>query len=68
MHLDVVDLRDFYASPVGLMVARQLAPVVASLVRADSGTRVLGFGFATPYLGACRARSASSPSCRRGRG
>jgi SAM-dependent methyltransferase len=50
MHLDVVDLRDFYASPVGLMVARQLAPVVASLVRVDAGTRVLGFGFATPYL------------------
>jgi SAM-dependent methyltransferase len=51
MHLDVVDLRDFYASPVGRMVARQLAPVVASLVRTDAGTRVLGFGFATPYLG-----------------
>ncbi len=50
MHLDVVDLRDFYASPVGLMVARQLAPVIGSLVHADAGMRVLGFGFATPYL------------------
>lgn len=50
MHLDVVDLRDFYASPVGQMVARQLSPVVGSLIRADSSTRVLGFGFATPYL------------------
>ncbi len=50
MHLDVVDLRDFYASPVGQMVARQLAPVIGSLVHADSATRVLGFGFATPYL------------------
>ena len=29
MHLDVVDLRDFYASPVGQMVARHLAPVVS---------------------------------------
>ena len=28
MHLDVVDLRDFYASPVGQMVARHLSPVV----------------------------------------
>ena len=55
MHLDVVDLRDFYASPVGLMVARQLAPVVATLVRVDSGTRVLGYGFATPYLGGISA-------------
>jgi SAM-dependent methyltransferase len=51
MHLDVVDLRDFYAAPVGLMVARQLGPVVASLARVDAATRVLGFGFATPYLG-----------------
>jgi SAM-dependent methyltransferase len=50
MHLDVVDLRDFYAAPVGQMVARQLGPVVAALVRVDAGTRVLGFGFATPYL------------------
>ena len=51
MHLDVVDLRDFYASPVGQMVARHLSPVVSALLRCDAGTRVLGFGFATPYLG-----------------
>jgi SAM-dependent methyltransferase len=51
MHLDVVDLRDFYASPVGRMVQRQLGPVVAGLIKVDAGTRVLGFGFATPYLG-----------------
>ncbi len=54
MHLDVVDLRDFYASPVGRMVARQVAPVVGALVKVDAATRVLGFGFATPYLGAIR--------------
>src|SRR6185503_16498632 len=51
MHLDVVDLRDFSAAPVGQMVARHLAPVVKSLVRTDAATRVLGFGFPTPYLG-----------------
>jgi SAM-dependent methyltransferase len=50
MYLDVIDLRDFYASPVGRMVTRQLAPVVSRLIRIDAGTRVLGFGFATPYL------------------
>lgn len=50
MHLDVVDLRDFYASLLGRMVARQLAPVLRSLARTDPGSRVLGFGFATPYL------------------
>src|SRR5690349_5119632 len=52
MHLDVVDLRDFYAAPVGQMVVRQLSPVVKSLLRTDAGSRVLGFGFPTPYLGA----------------
>ena len=52
MYLDVVDLRDFYASPVGQMVARHLAPVIEPLVRSTPATRVLGFGFATPYLGA----------------
>jgi SAM-dependent methyltransferase len=51
MHLDVVELRDFYASPIGQMVARHLAPVVRSLVKSDAATRVLGFGFPTPYLG-----------------
>ena len=50
MYLDVVDIRDFYASPLGRMVGRQLGPVVASLIRVDAGTRMLGFGFATPYL------------------
>ena len=52
MYLDVTDLRDFYATPLGQTVQRHLAPTVESLVRVDSGSRVLGFGFATPYLGA----------------
>ena len=50
MYLDVVDLRDFYASPVGRMVTRHLSPVIAGLIRIDAGIRVLGFGFAPPYL------------------
>lgn len=52
MYLDVVDIRDFYASPLGQTVARQLGPVVASQARVDAATRVLGFGFATPFLDA----------------
>jgi SAM-dependent methyltransferase len=50
MYLDVVDLRDFYSAPVGQMAVRHLSPVIGRLVQADSATRVLGFGFATPYL------------------
>lgn len=55
MYLDVVELRDFYAAPIGRMVARQLTPVMSQLVRIDAATRVLGFGFATPYLAAIPA-------------
>jgi SAM-dependent methyltransferase len=51
MHrLDVVEFRDFYASPLGFVVARQLAPVVAAALRCDATTRLLGIGFPTPYL------------------
>jgi SAM-dependent methyltransferase len=50
MYLDVVDLRDFYAAPLGRTVARQLMPVMSQLIKVDAATRVLGFGFATPYL------------------
>jgi SAM-dependent methyltransferase len=50
MALDVVDLRNFYASPLG-QVARRL---VGRMVRAQwedyGGLRVLGIGYATPYL------------------
>lgn len=50
MYLDVVEIRDFYASPLGRVVARHLGAVLSSLIRVDAATRVLGFGFATPYL------------------
>jgi hypothetical protein len=48
MYLDVIDLRDFYASPAGRIVARQLRPVVSSFIRADAGTRILGSGSRRP--------------------
>jgi len=52
MYLDVLDLRDFYASPLGTVVKRHLRIAIAPLMRVDASTRVLGFGFATPYLAA----------------
>jgi SAM-dependent methyltransferase len=52
MYLDVVDLRDFYATPLGGTVAHHLGPAIGPHVRIQATTRVLGFGFATPYLGA----------------
>lgn len=50
MYLDVIELRDFYASPLGQAVARHLARAIGELVDPGAADRVLGFGFATPYL------------------
>ena len=68
MHLDVVDLRDFYASPLGRMVARQLAPVVER-ARPHRRRRRACSASASPRPTSARfaARSACSPSCRPGR-
>ena len=54
MYLDVVDLRNFYAQPLGIMTRRLLGRAVRSRFDNVSGLRVLGLGYATPYLGAFR--------------
>lgn len=54
MYLDVVDLRDFYASPLGVIVERSLTETIRRIARVGPNSRILGFGFATPYLGAFR--------------
>lgn len=52
MWLDVIDQREFYKTPLG----RQVCGIVASRLRAVwpdlRGQRLLGLGFATPYLSA----------------
>jgi SAM-dependent methyltransferase len=54
MTVDVVDLRDFYGRPLG-SVARRILRVRLRLRWPDvAGQRVLGFGYATPYLGLFR--------------
>jgi len=50
MYLDVIELRDFYATLPGQAVRRKVGQAIADLAAARSGERVLGFGFATPYL------------------
>ncbi len=50
MYADVVDLRDFYASRLG-QVARRMIRRRLRLAWPDvTGLRVLGLGYATPYL------------------
>ena len=50
MPLDVVDLRTFYAAPLGRLAQRRLSSVVRSWWRDTTGLTVVGCGFALPYL------------------
>lgn len=50
MWLDVVDLRDFYQKPLGRLVSRLIGQRLLEIWPPQPGHRVLGLGFATPYL------------------
>ncbi len=50
MWTDVVDLRDFYASALGQMASRLIRNKVRVLWPDLKGQRMVGLGFATPYL------------------
>lgn len=52
MWQDVADLRQFYASPLGQVAGRLIRRRVRALWPNLAGLRVLGLGYATPYLGA----------------
>lgn len=54
MFLDVVDLRSFYAQPLGVMTRRLIGRAIRARFANVSGLRVLGLGYATPYLGVFR--------------
>jgi SAM-dependent methyltransferase len=57
MHPDVVELRDFYARPLGGMVRRLLAHRIRMRWRRVGGSTLIGLGFATPYLSAFRGEA-----------
>jgi SAM-dependent methyltransferase len=50
MRTDVVDLRDFYRTPAGQMARRMIRRRLREFWPDLSGQRVLGLGFATPFL------------------
>ena len=50
MYLDVVDLRAFYGDRLGRVARRLIAARLKSRWPSVAGDRVLGFGYATPYL------------------
>ncbi len=57
MYLDVIDLRDFYGGDLGATVRHILAARVRTLWPTVAGDRVLGLGFATPYVGQFRGEA-----------
>src|SRR5579862_2742787 len=54
MSIDVVDLRNFYGQHLGVVARRFIGRAIRELWRETAGQRVLGVGYATPYLGLFR--------------
>lgn len=54
MSIDVVDLRNFYAQPLGMVARRFVARGIRGRWPESRGQRVLGIGYPTPYLGLFR--------------
>ena len=50
MHCDIVDLRSFYASPLGQSAADEISDDLASGWRPYPQERLLGFGYTLPWL------------------
>src|SRR3970040_1015365 len=57
MHLDAVDLKDFYTCPLGLVVRRLLGARIRARFGDLKACRPFGLGFATPYLAAFRGEA-----------
>ncbi|TAK99542.1 MAG: methyltransferase domain-containing protein [Rhodospirillaceae bacterium] len=57
MWSDIIDLRDFYDTPLGRLVRRLIARCLSLIWPNLTGMRVLGVGFATPYLDGLRDRA-----------
>src|SRR6266567_1584396 len=54
MSLDVVDLRNFYAQPLGTVARRFVSRGIRMRWSDTRGQRIAGIGYATPYLGLFR--------------
>ncbi|ACA16527.1 Methyltransferase type 11 [Methylobacterium sp. 4-46] len=54
MSVDVTDLRAFYGGPLGAVAQRHVGRAVHRFLGSVAGLRVLGLGYAVPYLGPVR--------------
>lgn len=59
MPLDVTTLRDFYRSPLGRVVRRQLTLAIRERWKRVNGLTVAGTGYASPFLGTFRTEAAA---------
>lgn len=66
MHLDVVDLRSFYATPLGRVAHRLVLRALRSRWESLHGLALMGLGYAVPYLDALREGSERSFACMPG--
>lgn len=57
MWTDVVDLSNFYASGLGRVARRMIVRRIRLLWPDLRGVSVLGFGYATPFLGVFRGEA-----------
>ncbi len=55
MHTDIVDLREFYLSPLGRMAEHSITMALSSIWQNLPDERLLGLGYALPYLERFRA-------------
>ncbi|MEQ8823268.1 MAG: class I SAM-dependent methyltransferase [Filomicrobium sp.] len=58
MHIDVADLREFYARPLGAVVRRLVMGRIQARWRRVPNGVLIGLGYAVPYLGAFKAQAA----------
>src|ERR1043166_10121739 len=54
MSIDVIDLRNFYSQRLGVVARRFVGRGIRNLWSDAAGQRVLGIGYAPPYLGLFR--------------
>ncbi|MFZ1815080.1 MAG: methyltransferase domain-containing protein [Rhizobiaceae bacterium] len=50
MYVDVVDLREFYASPLGRVASRSMTVALSSIWSGMPGERFVGLGYCVPWL------------------
>ena len=55
MHMDIVDLRQFYATPLGQLAQRQIEFAIKALWKPISKERLAGLGYTTAFLDLFRA-------------